>query len=146
MQVTGPARTRLTILKKHFDFQRVPFPNFIGYLVNIFLVDVNLQCVVSHKTRAAHLSDTRKSHNGHTGLDTKVLEGTRSLNLHFILNWNAKGTQTEQEGMRTEREGNANGTGRERELEHFKNAFSAAFSVRFLLSVTVMAMATFGND
>ena len=54
MQVTGPApaRTRLTILEKHFDFQRVPFPNFIGYLVNIFLVDVNLQCVVSRKTRA----------------------------------------------------------------------------------------------
>ena len=108
MQVTGPARTRLTILEKHFDFQRVPFPNFIGYLVNSFLVDVNLQCVVSRKTRAAHLSDTRKSHNGHTRLDTKVLEGMRSLNLHFILNWNAKGT-------RTERKGNANGTGRERE-------------------------------
>ena len=108
MQVTGPARTRLTILEKHFDFQRVPFPNFIGYLVNIFLVDVNLQCVVSRKTRAAHLSNTRKSHNGHTRLDTKVLEGTRSLNLHFILNWTAKGT-------RTERKGNANGTGRERE-------------------------------
>ena len=111
MQVTGPARTRLTILEKHFDFQRVLFPNFIGYLVNIFLVDVNLQCVVSRKTRAAHLSDTRKSHNGHTRLDTKVLEGTRSLNLHFILNWNAKGTRTERErerngkGTRTEREG-----------------------------------------
>ena len=60
------------------------------------------------KRELAHLSDTRKSHNGHTRLDTKVLEGTRSLNLHFILNWNAKGT-------RTEREGNANGTGRERE-------------------------------
>ena len=117
MQVTGPARTRLTI----FDF---------GYLVNIFLVDVNLQCVVSRKTRAAHLSDTRKSHNGHTRLDTKVLEGMRSLNLHFILNWNGKGT-------RTEREGNANGTGREHELERFKNVFSAAFSVRFLLSSTV---------
>ena len=108
MQVTGPARTRLTILEKHFDFQRVPFPNFIGYLVNIFLVDVNLQCVVSRKTRAAHLSDTQKSHNGHTRLDPKVLEGTRSLNLHFILNWNAKGT-------RTERKGNVNGTGRKRE-------------------------------
>ena len=52
MQVTGPAHTRLTILEKHFNFQRVPFPNFIGYLVNIFLVDVNLQCVVSRKTRA----------------------------------------------------------------------------------------------
>ena len=74
----------------------------------------------------AHLSDTRKLHNGHTRLDTKVLEGTRSLNLYFILNWNAKRT-------RTEREGNANGTGRKR----FKNAFSAAFSVRFLLSGTV---------
>ena len=36
-----------------------------------------------------------------------------------------------------ERKGNANGTGRERELERFKNAFSAAFSVRFLLSGTV---------
>ena len=120
MQVTGPARTRLTILEKHFDFQRVPFPNFIGYLVNTFLVDVNLQCVVSRKTRAAHLSNTRKSHNGHTRLDTKVLEGTHSLNLHFNLNWNAKGTQME------------------RELERFKNAFSAAFSVRFLLSGTVV--------
>ena len=78
------------------------------------------------KRELAHLSDTRKSHNGHTRLDTKVLEGTRSLNLHFILNWNA------------------NGTGRERELERFKNAFSAAFSVRFLLSGTVHAV-QFGN-
>ena len=82
------------------------------------------------KRELAHLSDTRKSHNGHTRLDTKVLEGTRSLNLHFILNWNTKGTRTEWVG-------NANGTGRERELERFKNAFSAAFSVRFLLSGTV---------
>ena len=141
MQVTGPAHTRLTILEKHFDFQRVPFSNFIGYLVNIFLVDVNLQCIVSHKTRAAHLSDTRKSHNGHTRLDIKVLEGTRSLSLHFILNWNAKGMGRERErngkGMRTEREGNANGTGRECELERFKNMYSAAFSDRFLLSGTV---------
>ena len=133
MQVTGPARTRLTILEKHFDFQRVPFPNFIGYLVNIFLVDGNLQCVVSRKTRAAHLSDTRKSHNGHTRLDTKVLEGTRSLNLHFILNWNANGTGRERE---------RNGKGRERELERFKNAFSAAFSVRFLLSGTTLTLIT----
>ena len=89
MQVTGPARTRLTILEKHFDFQRVPFPNFIGYLVNIFLVDVNLQLLFRIKQELAHLSDTRKLHNGHTRLDTKVLEGMRSLSLHFILNWNA---------------------------------------------------------
>ena len=89
MQVTGPARTRLTILEKHFDFQRVHFPNFIGYLVNIILVDVNLQSSFRIKLELAHLSDMRKSHNGHTRLNTKVLEGTRSLSLQFILNWNA---------------------------------------------------------
>ena len=121
-----------------------PFPNFIGYLVNIFLVDVNLQSLFRIKRELAHLSDMRKSHNGHTRLNTKVLEGTRSLSLHFILNWNTKGTGRERErngkGMQTEREGNANGTGRERELERFKNAFSAAFSVRFLLSGTVIRL------
>ena len=114
MQVTGPARTRLTILEKHFDFQRVPFPNFIGYMVNIFLVDVNLQSLFRIKRELAHLSDTRKPHNGHTRLNTKVLEGTHSLSLHFILNWNAKGTGRERErngkGTRTEREGNGKGT------------------------------------
>ena len=40
-------------------------------------------------------------------------------------------------GTGRERERNAKGTGRERELERFKNAFSAAFPVRFLLSGTV---------
>ena len=74
----------------------------------------NLQSLFRIKRELAHLSDTRKPHNGHTRLNTKVLEGMHSLSFHFILNWNAKGTGRERErngkGTRTERKGNGKGT------------------------------------